>query len=110
MIVAYGENLLATPPAPGADVYYERYKGIASSFTILRWALTGDYVNFGVFQLYGDAALDKALDMFFKMTLAVPLEDLNTYPKLAKAFYSLFFPIARDHTVYLAKLMPDVFE
>lgn len=110
MVVTYGTNLLASPLQAGADVYYERYKGIAVCFSILRWALTGDYVNFGVFKLYGDTALDNALDIFFKMVLAIPLEDLNSYPKLAKAYYNLFKPVARDHTVYLAKLMPDVFQ
>jgi hypothetical protein len=56
-----------------------------------RHALAGDYVNFGVFELYGlsaavcecvdmrfsgDPALDTAFDVFFKMVAATPMGDL----------------------------------
>ena len=54
MIVTYGERLLVMPVPEENAVYPNRYKGIAVCFNILRWALTGDYVNFGVFKLYGE--------------------------------------------------------
>jgi hypothetical protein len=53
MVVAYGTRLLALPPPSAGELYPQRYKGISVCFNILRWALTGDYVNFGVFKLYG---------------------------------------------------------
>lgn len=40
-----------------SSIYIEKYKGIWLSMTILTKALTGNYVNFGVFDLYGDPAL-----------------------------------------------------
>ena len=40
-----------------ADPYAQRYKGIWICLTILQRALVGSYVNFGVFDLYGDPAL-----------------------------------------------------
>lgn len=43
---------------------------------MLKAALSGSYVNFGVFRLYGDNALDEALQMFIKLLLSVPLKDL----------------------------------
>lgn len=45
-------------------------------------ALAGNYVNFGVFELYGDRALANALDIALKMTLAVPLADILAYRKV----------------------------
>ena len=72
-------------------------------------ALSGDYVNFGVFKLYGDPCLDDALSLFFQMFTTVPLQDVIDYPKLSKAFYSLFLYVTRDHSAYLAQLSPDVF-
>lgn len=45
-------------------------------------ALAGNYVNFGVFELYGDRALADALDIALKMALSVPLADLLAYRKV----------------------------
>ena len=43
---------------------------------MLKAALCGNYVNFGVFRLYGDDALDKALNMFVKLLISIPLKSL----------------------------------
>lgn len=48
-------------------------------FTILTRALAGRYVNFGVFPLYGDKALDHALEIFFQMMLSIPLDDMMVH-------------------------------
>ena len=43
---------------------------------MLKAALSGNYVNFGVFRLYGDTALDDALQTFVKMLLSISQTDL----------------------------------
>ena len=53
-----------------------RLKGVAICFNMLKAALCGNYVNFGVLRLYGDTALDKALDMFVKLLVSIPLKSL----------------------------------
>ena len=53
-----------------------RLKGISICFSMLRQALCGNYVNFGVFRLYGDDALDDVLNMFVKLLLSVSQRDL----------------------------------
>ena len=45
-------------------------------------ALGGNYVNFGVFELYGDRALADGLDMALKMTLSIPLADILAFRKV----------------------------
>ena len=55
VLVTYGTRALAA--APSADPYGQRYKGIWCSLMVLTRALGGNYVNFGVFELYGDPAL-----------------------------------------------------
>lgn len=45
-------------------------------------ALAGNYVNFGVFELYGDRALSDALDIALKMTLSIPLADILAFRKV----------------------------
>lgn len=54
-------------------------------------ALAGNYVNFGVFELYGDRALADALDIALKMTLSVPLADILAYRKVEfRSWYCCF--------------------
>lgn len=45
-------------------------------------ALAGNYVNFGVFELYGDRALADALEISLKMILSIPLTDILAYQKV----------------------------
>ena len=54
----------------------QRYKGISISFDMLKAALAGNYINFGVMQLYGDDALNDALAMFVKIVMSIPQQDL----------------------------------
>ena len=53
-----------------------KLKGISICFSMLKAALCGSYVNFGVFRLYGDDALDNALNSFVKLLLSIPQSDL----------------------------------
>lgn len=61
---------------PKEQAYPLKLKGIAISFSMLKAALCGSYVNFGVFRLYGDEALDNALNIFVKLLLSIPQSDL----------------------------------
>ena len=58
------------------QMYALKLKGISVCFSMLKAALCGSYVNFGVFRLYGDEALDNALNTFVKLLLSIPQTDL----------------------------------
>lgn len=58
-------------------------KGVVVCFSMLKAALSGNYVNFGVFRLYGDSALDDALGVFVKLLLSITQNDL-----LVSCFYT----------------------
>ena len=75
------------------QMYPLKLKGISICFSMLKAALCGSYVNFGVFRLvfdifcyqtvsndfhrlYGDEALDNALTTFVKLLLSLPATDL----------------------------------
>ena len=58
------------------QMYALKLKGISVCFSMLKAALCGSYVNFGVFRLYGDEALDNALNTFVKLLLSIPQSDL----------------------------------
>lgn len=53
-----------------------KLKGVSICFNMLKAALCGNYVNFGVLRLYGDTALDQALNMFVKLLISIPLKNL----------------------------------
>jgi len=76
---------------------------------MLKAALCGNYVNFGVFRLYGDDALDNVLNCFVKLLLSIPLSDLMDFPKLSLTYYVLLECIAQDHMNFLASLDPNMF-
>ena len=78
-------------------------------------------------RLYGDEALDNALNTFVKLLLSIPQTDLlvsiplidginpgylliycQDYPKLSQTYYVLLECLAQDHMAFLATLEPQV--
>lgn len=104
LLVAYGRRIVTVNQIDPTQLYPVKYKGITVCFQIFKASLLGDYVNFGVFNLYGDEALDCAFDVFFKLLVSVPLEDLLAYPKLCKSYYALMVALTRDHLRYIHDL------
>jgi exportin-7 len=111
IVCAYGRRLLAMPPPPPGDpnIYKKRYKGLGLSLHVLNSALGGNYVCFGVFELYNDRALDNALDVALSMILSVPMDDIGAYPKLSKAYYSFIEILFRNHKKTVFALDTNVF-
>ena len=91
------------------QIYPLKLKGISICFSILKWSLSGGYVNFGVFHLYNDAALNDALEMFVKLLLSFQQTDLLVYSKLSQTYYSLLETLTADHMSFISMLEPRVF-
>lgn len=82
MLETYGTRLLGLPACDESNVYQERYKGITTCFNMLRWSLTGEYVNFGVFRLYGTLAAEPGIfTPFFWAGADLFLSDLTLLPR-----------------------------
>lgn len=75
VITTYGRHVLEQQ-ASEAEKYQFKYKGISICFTILARCLGGRYINFGVFWLYQDKAIDEAFQMMFQLMLSIPISDL----------------------------------
>lgn len=81
---------------PKEQIYPLKLKGISICFSMLKAALCGSYVNFGVFRLYGDEALDNALNVFVKLLLSIPQSDLLVnfilpiFTEFIKCFFRIF--------------------
>ena len=57
MLTTYGARVMQQPSAYAASPYESKYKGVWVGLLMLSRAMSGNYVNFGVFDLYGDPAL-----------------------------------------------------
>ncbi|KAG0364963.1 Exportin 7 [Gamsiella multidivaricata] len=106
ILYTYGQNLLNRPLSNSDARWSEKYKGIMLYFNVLSASLSGKYANFGVFKLYGDKALDQALEVFFSLMLAIPVGDMISFPKLAHAYYSVIDVFASEHMTGLP-MMPQ---
>ncbi|MEQ2158735.1 Exportin 7, partial [Goodea atripinnis] len=107
-VLISGNRILTLGEVPKEQVYGVKLKGVSVCFAMLKAVLSGNYVNFGVFRLYGDDALDNALQTFIKLLLSIPHSDLLDYPKLSQSFYSLLEVLTQDHMNFIASLEPHV--
>lgn len=76
LVLFSGNRILTLGEVPKDQVYSVKLKGVSVCFAMLKAVLSGNYVNFGVFRLYGDDALDNALQTFIKLLLSIPHSDL----------------------------------
>ena len=70
VLCAYGSQIIRQPLPAGSDRYASLYKGVSICMLLLTRALSGNYVNFGVFALYGDRALADGLEVTINMVRA----------------------------------------
>eukprot|EP00002_Diphylleia_rotans_P028516 TRINITY_DN5761_c0_g1_i2.p1 TRINITY_DN5761_c0_g1~~TRINITY_DN5761_c0_g1_i2.p1 ORF type:complete len:1042 (-),score=181.91 TRINITY_DN5761_c0_g1_i2:22-3147(-) len=102
VLVCYGTPVLSKNIAQ--DPYEEKYKGFSICMTILARTLVGNYVNFGVFGLYGDNCLDRALDISVRMILCIPASDLMKFPKVSKSFFTVLETMFQNHAPFMLSL------
>lgn len=107
IVCAYGSRILQVPVQQ--SIYLEKYKGIRLMLNTLTNALSGNYVNFGVFSLYNDQALQNALDVSLQMCLQIPLSDVMAYVKLSRAYFAFMEILFRNHLDVLCGLDSPVF-
>ncbi|KAA8499665.1 Exportin-7-B [Porphyridium purpureum] len=93
---------------PGAP-YRSLYKPASVCFTIFSRALSGNYVNFGVFSLYGDSAFQDALEVCLRLALAIPVSDLMAYQKVTRSFFGMMEILCLNHTSSVVDLEHAVF-
>ncbi|KAL5067134.1 hypothetical protein RYX36_018021 [Vicia faba] len=102
LIVAYGSRILPLPNK--ADMYTSKYKGISICLIILQRALSGNFVNFGIFELYGDRALFDALDITIKLMLSIPLGDIFAFRKVAATYFTFLETLFNGHLSFVLNL------
>ncbi|XP_073223202.1 uncharacterized protein [Cicer arietinum] len=107
LIVAYGARTLSLPNR--ADMYTSKYKGISICLIILVRALSGNFVNFGIFELYGDRALFDAVDITIKLILSIPMGDIFAFRKVAMSYFSFLEILFNGHLSFVLNLDKTAF-
>ena len=79
------------------DLWGHKYKIVWLCISLLRACFYGKYVCFGVFSLYNDPALFRALQVVLDLCFSIPLEVMATYTKLEKSFFELAQHLSQDH-------------
>ena len=92
------------------NLYYKsKLKPILTCLRILRACLIGNYVNFGVFQLYSDPCFDNCLQVFLAILTSVKQKHFLIYPKLTIAYFTLIETFALVQVEFLANLSSPAF-
>ncbi|XP_078494351.1 exportin-7-A isoform X2 [Ciona intestinalis] len=104
LICTYGTRIMSLGEPPKDQLYSHRLKGTSLCFSLLKNALSGGYVNFGVFRLYNDPTLEDALNVFVKLVMSVQSNHLLEYPKLSSAYHTLLELVVQDHMSFICSL------
>jgi len=104
----YGERMLQHMDEDVNDPYKNRYKGIMLCMKILSHSLNAEYVNFGVFDLYNDPALQVAINIVLRLVLSIKLEILQSYSKITKIYYMLLEVLLKNHIEHLLQLEANI--
>ncbi|KAI8992667.1 armadillo-type protein [Pilobolus umbonatus] len=89
IICTYGQSVIGQLITDENRKYPLKYKGISSCFNILGRCLGGKYINFSIFWLYQDKAINDVFAMMFRLMLSIPLDDMMNFPKLARTYFMM---------------------
>ncbi|KAI8807733.1 armadillo-type protein [Cladochytrium replicatum] len=93
-----------------SDRWTAKFKPIMLILQIMTNALSGEYVNFGVFGLYNDLALPDAINICFSLMLDMPLQEVLEFIKLSETLYSFLQYLCREHIFALPNMEAPVFQ
>ncbi|SOV22469.1 Ran-binding protein,putative [Plasmodium sp. DRC-Itaito] len=78
------------------DIYKEKYKIISLLLNMFNNCLNGDFVNFAIFDLYNDDILNNSLNLALNMCLVIPTNDLLSYIKHLKPYFSFLDLVTKN--------------
>ncbi|KAI8616087.1 Xpo7 protein [Chytriomyces sp. MP71] len=109
VLQAYGKMAISAR-VDDSRKWSDKYKGYTACLTILKNSLAGNYVHFGVFDLYNDPALSTALETMFRIMLNIPLSDLMAFPKLTAAYFTMLDVFSKGQLLKMTEISPPVIE
>ncbi|KAF7253054.1 hypothetical protein EG68_10905 [Paragonimus skrjabini miyazakii] len=110
VLTAFGLQLIPnTRELPKQSVYQVKLKPIVAALDALKVCLSGSFINFGVFSLFREESLEKAVEMGVQLMLCVDESELQYYLELRNRVIANL-PVGRQQamTKLFDKLMDEV--
>ncbi|CAG9327538.1 unnamed protein product [Blepharisma stoltei] len=92
ILMSYGKAILENNIAPAE--YYKKLKRILE---IMAKMMSGGYVSFGIFEVYGDTCFLESLGTCFELIEKIPRDDAVAYSKLLDVIYEFLELICKSH-------------
>eukprot|EP01006_Ploeotia_vitrea_P001390 TRINITY_DN104733_c0_g1_i1.p1 TRINITY_DN104733_c0_g1~~TRINITY_DN104733_c0_g1_i1.p1 ORF type:complete len:705 (+),score=416.64 TRINITY_DN104733_c0_g1_i1:264-2117(+) len=108
VVATYGNRMLQLTD-PVEDLYSERLKGISLCMDLLTKSMNGQYVNFGVFEMYNDQCLVSALNTMIKLILSVKQSEMLSYTDVSLTYFAFLRVLFEHHMKIVVKLDSRVF-
>jgi len=89
--------------------YAAHYRGVALCVDPLNNCLSGEFINFSVFALYGDKCFEAALQGALQVIFTVAPEEVIRFPKLSKSCFSFFEALSRTQPGVVCSLSNESF-
>ena len=84
------------------ECYAKYFKPVYLCLLLLHRGLSGNWVNLGVMELYGDAAYVNALGVGYSFLVALSFNEIAQYPKVAEAFMLVLEQLLTHHVTFVA--------
>ncbi|VDN12069.1 unnamed protein product [Dibothriocephalus latus] len=105
ILVSSGSQLLPYfAQVPKESIFSHKIKPLTRLINALRTTVAGNFANFAIFGLVGDESFEKAIELGAQLLMCVSDEELRSYTKLARAYFSLLECLTQDHMVLLSSL------
>lgn len=84
------------------DPYEERYKPLLLCMRLLQRSLRGNYLNFGVFEVYNDECMCVVF-LVIRLAFKITLDIIFSYQEIHKEYMLLLIVLFQDHLRFLAR-------
>ncbi|TNN12771.1 Exportin-7 isoform 1 [Schistosoma japonicum] len=74
------------------------------ALNLLKMCLGGGLINFGVYSMFHDDSLERAMEMGIQLLLSLTDSELHDYPKLALCHFGLLEYMLNEHIIFVASL------
>ncbi|KAG5446571.1 Exportin 7 [Clonorchis sinensis] len=105
IVTTFGVQMIPnTSEISKQSLYPVKLKPIVAALDALKVCLSGNFINFGVFSLFREDSLEKAIGMGVQLMLCISDAELQEFPKVSQSFFSLLEYLVNDHIAFVASL------
>ncbi|KAK4471178.1 hypothetical protein MN116_005570 [Schistosoma mekongi] len=105
LLCNFGLQLISnTCQLPKNSIYDIKLKPIMAALNLLKMCLSGGLINFGVYSMFQDDSLERAMEIGIQLLLSLTNTELHDHPKLALCHFGLLEYMLNEHIIFVASL------